>query len=139
MELKAYTDQLYKSYFDEPVQPVIVKLVNVDPSVDSFYLPHVDKRRFISLNYYTELGGDNVTTSFYNEIGPYDLSGDSCTYDDVTPYSNEIYEKDTWYCLDVNRYHSVENINTTRIALALSFSTINISDFYKKYNHLYYK
>ena len=134
--LSKYTQEVYQPFFEEPIIPLVIKLVNTRPGTPSFYLPHYDQKRITSLNFYLEPGGANVTTSFYNEQGHFDLSGNVCTYEDVTLKSRHSMNEQEWYLLDVNQYHSVENIETNRIAFALSFQHLNTVSFQEKYKHL---
>ena len=134
--LNAYTKKVYQPLFEEPIIPLIIKLVNTKPGTPSFYLPHYDQKRITSLNFYIEPGGANVTTSFYKEQGHFDLSGNVCAYEDVTLESRHSMNDQDWYLLDVNQYHSVENIETNRIAFALSFQHLNTVSFQEKYKHL---
>jgi hypothetical protein len=134
--LDLYTNQIYQPLFDEQLHPVLINLVNTNTTTPAFYPPHVDQKRITSLNFYIEPGGDNVTTSFYKEEGNFDLLGSSKNYDEVTvDYSLPMNDK-AWYLLDVNRYHSVENILTNRFIFCLSFADLTVEQFkikYKKY------
>ena len=135
-ELDLYTKEVYQPYFEEPIFPLFIKLVNADTSTPAFYMPHVDQKRLTSLNFYLDPGGANVTTSTYEEEGPGDMEGIVTTYDKVTLRSREPMNERKWYLLDVNRYHSVENIENTRITYALSFPNLSMRDFQEKYKHL---
>ncbi len=131
-----YTKSVYQPFFDEPVIPLVIKLVNTDTSKPGFYLPHADQKRLTSLNFYIEPGGPNVTTSFYEEEGLFDRKGFVKPYEEVTLKSRENFNDQAWYLLDVNRYHSVENIENTRIVFALSFEHLTMTAFQEKYKHL---
>lgn len=131
-----YTNKIYQPFFDETIKPVVIKLINTDISKPGFYLPHVDQKRLTSLNFYLELGGSNVTTSIYEEEGLFDKIGSVKTYKEVTLKSYESCNDKTWYLLDVNRYHSVENIENTRIVFTLSFENLSMIKFQEKYQHL---
>lgn len=135
-KLVLYTKEVYQPYFKESIFPVLIKLVNTDKSTPAFYMPHVDQKRLTSLNFYLDPGGSNVTTSIYDEYGPGDLQGSVTTYDKVTLKSREPMNDKKWYLLDVNRYHSVENIEHTRIVYALSFSNLSSTEFQEKYKSL---
>lgn len=136
VELKNYVSQVYQNFFDEEIQPVIIRLVNTDPNQAAFYMPHTDKKRLVSLNYCLYPGGENVVTSFYKQRGDYSMSGSSCTYKEVDLEIAVQFNKPEWYLLDVNKYHSVENITGLRMNLALSFSGITSEQFVQKYKNL---
>ena len=50
--LNRYTQEVYQPFFEEPIIPLIIKLVNTRPDTTSFYLPHYDQKRITSLNFY---------------------------------------------------------------------------------------
>lgn len=135
-KLDFYTKKVYQPYFSEPIFPVVLKLVNTDTTRASFYMPHVDQKRLTSLNFYIDSGGPDVTTSTYEQEGNRDLRGHVCTYNDVTLRTREKMNEQKWYLLDVNRYHSVENIMNTRVVYALSFNNLCANDFQERYKHL---
>lgn len=135
-KLDLYTKEVYQPYFKESIFSVLIKLVNTDTSTPAFYMPHIDQKRLTSLNFYLEPGGSNVTTSIYHEHGPGDLQGSVTTYDKVTLKSRQPINDKKWYLLDVNRYHSVENIEHTRIVYALSFPNLSSTEFQERYKSL---
>lgn len=135
-KLKNYVSQVYQKFFDEEIIPVIIYLVNTDPREPAFYMPHVDKKRLVSLNYCLDSGGSAVTTSFYKQCSDYSMTGSSCTYNDVDLETQVQYNKPEWQLLDVNRYHSVENITGKRMLFCLSFSDITAEQFLQKYANL---
>lgn len=134
--LELYTNQIYQPFFEEKIQAVLINLVNTDLAYPACYPPHVDQKRITSLNFYIEPGGDNVTTSMYEEEGSFDLLGSSKNYNEVTLKETLRMNERAWYLLDVNRYHSVENIMTNRFIFCLSFSELNTETFKQKYKHL---
>lgn len=137
VKLKIYTNRYYQHLFYENITPVIVKLINTDINAGpAFYMPHVDKKRLVTLNFCISPGGKNVTTSFYKESGDYSASGNSLTYNDVTLDTKHSFNDSKWYFLDVNRYHSVENISDTRILFSISFNNISGDEFKEKYKNL---
>lgn len=131
-----YVMQVYQPFFEEKVQPVLINLINTDTTM-AFYPPHVDQKRLTSLNFYIESGGDNVTTTVYKEEGNFDLLGSSKNYNEVTVDNTYQFNDQAWYLLDVNRYHSVENIMTNRSIFCLSFADLTTNSFKQKYKHLF--
>jgi hypothetical protein len=71
---------------------------------------HWDPRAY-AINYVIKLGGDNVTTSFFNK--------------DETLVESTVLPIHQWHILDVQQLHSVSNIETDRIAITLSFRKLN--------------
>ena len=43
----------------------------------------------------------------------------------------------TWYVMDIQNYHSVDNIENQRVILSISFNNINYDYFKNKYEHLF--
>lgn len=80
--------------------------------------PHSDRKRKLAINWYFDLGG-NVDTVFYHET--------SSTKDEATNYQyNSVHElqryrllTNCWYTYEVNRCHSVENIQDRRTFLSI--------------------
>lgn len=133
----------YQYLFDEPLY-VMVMIIRPDPwensstqFVNSCYPPHYDTERSMGLNYYIECGGDNVKTIMYSET-KYDNIGMPI----VTSYSNVnilreyCTQPNIWYAFEGSRYHSVENIESDRILISMSFKDLSYSTFCTKYKHL---
>lgn len=90
--------------------------------------PHVDGSRNVNLNYYVELGGDDVQTWFYDVIGPMDRTEPvhyKKTEIDSLGYCK--FNTKEWYLFNGNQCHSVENVKTDRYFFAITFVD-NISD-----------
>lgn len=105
--------------------------------VSSCYRPHCDGGRIIGFNYILDCGGDNVTTTMYTKFNDNkEEMGHVLNYDEVTPIRSYHLDKNTWYCLDAARYHSVENIEHDRLLLTISSTTLSFSEFIIKYSHL---
>lgn len=82
--------------------------------------PHIDRYRALAINYYIELGGDNVQTSFYDiESTTQEDQARNFQYDQVKKIGHCIFDKNTWYAYNVSQCHSIENLATTRYFLAL--------------------
>lgn len=76
----------------------------------------------VKLNYYVELGGDNVVTSFYQEIDqPLERRVNLPDVLTVNNYNNlrlieqTVFAKSLWTALNTNVLHGVENITGHRI------------------------
>jgi hypothetical protein len=56
-------------------------------------------------------------------------------YDSVEIISTTRTKPMTWYALNVQAYHSVENITDVRLLFSLSIPSLPYDLFLKKYNH----
>jgi hypothetical protein len=84
--------------------------------------PHMDRTRFYTLQYVIETGGSDVDTVFY-EAASERLQVEArmrfgC-YDDLKEINRFCAAKHTWWMLDGRQIHSVENIQTDRVALQI--------------------
>ena len=80
--------------------------------------PHCDRSRAISLAYFITLGGNDVKTVFYNRVEPTVGVATNIPYIEINPIEQHTFKQD-WYCYNVNRCHSVENIESTRLFMAI--------------------
>ncbi len=112
----------YSKFFKNMV-PMLGILENTNKNILGCYPPHTDKSRYVTLNYYLELGGIDVKTVFYNKCNyfPTNVGKNIFSYNEVTPVSEHLFDKDKWYCMDTRQCHSVENILSKRIMLSISF------------------
>jgi len=95
----------------------IMKSANGNPACQP---PHIDRQRALAINYYIDLGGEQVTTSFYDfndEVQP-DASS-NFQYTDYKKLGHCVFEKNRWYAYNVSQCHSVENITGTRYFLSI--------------------
>jgi hypothetical protein len=108
--------------------------------------PHCDRSRAVGLNYFITLGGNNVQTVFYDRVEPTVGVATNIPYSEITPIEQHVFEK-SWYCYNVNRCHSVENVESTRLFIAIRLVRLELdnnldfeytmSDFQQDYPHLY--
>jgi hypothetical protein len=88
--------------------------------------PHADRVRSLAINYYLQLGGSAVRTVFY----------DRCVETKKHEATNLLYSQlqntvcqttfdNNWYAYDVDRVHSVENINDCRYILVITVDNQN--------------
>ena len=80
--------------------------------------PHCDRSRAVGLNYFIELGGNDVKTVFYDRTETITGVSTNIPYKEITPIEEHQF-KQSWYCCNVNRCHSVENIESTRLWIAI--------------------
>ena len=101
--------------------------------------PHVHYGRTLAVNYFIDLGGDNVNTVFYshyqadrepNSPQPVlEKYGGFLKYENVRKDTQYTAEKNKWYVHNSRIPHSVENITATRILFCLVFpATCEVAD-----------
>lgn len=108
--------------------------------------PHTDRSRAVGLNYFLELGGTNVETVFYDQVNPIVGMATNIPYDQLKEVGRLCVAEPGWYCYRVERAHSVENIESRRIFIAIRLVKksinqemdfeYNIDDFVCDYPHL---
>jgi hypothetical protein len=120
----------YQHYFYNNITPLIGILRNTRNDMPACYAPHSDRVRSVGINFYIDLGGDNVSTVFYDKHDPEDdlQGGHNARYEDLTKVSEHFCNDSTWYVFDTRQYHSVENIKTTRVMLSISLRGISAKD-----------
>jgi hypothetical protein len=84
--------------------------------------PHSDRGRALAINYYVDLGGDHVTTVFYDRVEPTLDQSTNVLYDQVQAVEQQVFGCD-WYAYNVNRCHSVEHIESQRAVLIIRLAT----------------
>lgn len=118
-----FLSQLIKKEFqhifpNHTVSGMIGIMSNVQ-TVPACLPPHCDRSRAVGLNYFINLGGNNVKTVFYDQQHPIVGVGRNIHYNELTPVEQHVFDQDSWYCYDVSRCHSVENIESTRLFIAI--------------------
>jgi hypothetical protein len=137
-ELTSEINEIYAPYFNQSVTPMIGVMRNVTDQ-PACLPPHCDRARFIAINYYIELGGDDVQTCFYDY---YRTSTDLSESKNIIPSEltlsqSKRFDKDTWYSYSVQQCHSVENVITTRTFLGLVLeNNLNFTQFCQTYTDL---
>ena len=123
----------FQPLFKIRIIPTIGILRNTSLLHSGSYAPHTDKVRTLGVNYYIDLGGNNVSTIFYDKHAPDDdtIGGNVLSYSQVNVKTTYTFEVGPWYLLTSRRYHSVENIKTERIILGLSFINVNAATLIK--------
>jgi hypothetical protein len=120
------TDQLrleYSTFFTSPIHAVVGIMKNTNGVNSACQPPHIDRKRALAINYYIELGGNKVSTWYYNTATHVKSNtSQNYLYADIDPLGHYIFEKNKWYAYAVNQCHSVENIETTRYFLSIVVS-----------------
>jgi hypothetical protein len=95
--------------------------------------PHTDFNRKFAVNYIIETGGDNVKTSFYEELPdpPIIKNGHIQTRyfnaKSLVEEASAIFKEDDWVAFDAQRPHSVTNVTGKRVVICMS-SEFNLID-----------
>lgn len=119
-ELNDEITELYGKYFNEPIKTMVGVQRNVTSKIGCTP-PHCDRARNIAINYYIDLGGEDVKTCFYDYIENNRSLNESknLRYSETNLVSSHTLTNDTWYAFNTQQCHSVENIETLRIFLGL--------------------
>jgi hypothetical protein len=131
----------YEIYFPNTkftIQGTVLK--NIDPTRPAVLPPHSDMSRLSTIQFALDPGGEQTRTTFYKNSGDYTSisKGGSKSYDDPELIFDASYALNDkmWYGLDTKKYHSVENISTTRILVSIAFLEMTYFDFIEQYSHL---
>lgn len=133
-------NQLYSSYFNESVTGIVGKLDNTQHYASACSPPHCDRGRYVAINYLLQAGGSNVKTCFYKQQrGSDDLTCAANLQINNLDFDTEFcVPEQRWHAYNVQYYHSVENIETTRLMLSLVLkSNPTVSVFKQKYFNLF--
>lgn len=119
----------FQPYFTKLIFPTIGVITNTDKNRHASYPPHTDRARSIGINYYIDMGGENVQTVFYNKCDPPEekTGGNVLPYETLSVDTQFKFLPNTWYAINTKQYHSVENIETTRCILSLSILDTDFS------------
>ena len=126
-------------YIKEKFNTSIGIFKNTDTNNLSYLPPHIDAIRTLGLNYIISEGGVNTLTTMYKMDSPKSTKArdiQMIPYEELDLSFSVKTIKDNWYATDIQNYHSVDNIETQRTILSISFNHINYSYFKKKYSNL---
>jgi hypothetical protein len=108
--------------------------------------PHCDRIRAVGLGYFLEVGGDNVKTVFYDRKETIVGVTPRILYSEINPVEQHVFKQGSWYGYNVDCYHSVEGIESTRLMVAVRLIRpeldadedfeYNLEDFQRDYPHL---
>jgi hypothetical protein len=130
----------YQQYFNVDIGGTLsfFKNAGIDPCC---LPPHTHSVRTIALNYLVKRGGNGVRTTlmrFKNNTEPESKFGGYFTYDDVIIENAIICNQPNWYAFESRLPHSVENIESTRIILAITFNPDTKLDIFTRHRNLKY-
>jgi hypothetical protein len=131
--------KIYQKYFTEPFVTMVGVQRNITNQLSTTPI-HCDRGRNMAINYYLDLGGDNVQLCFYDrfrEDQNLDIAENIQYQQEVSKLQSFNLEKDSWYAFNVQQSHAVENIETTRIFLSLVLkSNPSYENFFQIYQQL---
>jgi len=110
--------QEYQEFFPHHVIGGMMGIMKNAKDIPACLPPHCDRSRAVGLNYFIDLGGNSVKTVFYDRVEKIVGVGINIPYDEIVPVEEHQF-KQSWYCYNVNRCHSVENIESTRLFIAI--------------------
>ena len=124
--MQQYSD-VFKGY---SVKLFIATFNNISPENGlACFLPHTDTKRNIGLNFLIDAGGSNVLTNFYSSSKPIEERGTLGLDSDLTLVRTVKFEQDTWVVMDTSIYHSVTNIEATRLVLSVQINDLDYESF----------
>jgi hypothetical protein len=139
-ELDQALRQEFQQYFHRHQIDCWAGLMSPGSAEPACLPPHSDRGRALAINYYVDLGGDHVTTVFYNRVEPTLARATNVPYDQVQAVDHQIFGPG-WYAYNVNRCHSVEHIQSTRMVLVVFLITADpaydLDDLKKDYPELF--
>ena len=142
-DMQLELNEIYSSYFNCNFTAIIGKLKNVYGNGTVCIPPHCDRRRLIAINYLMKSGGCNVETVIYKTGRTnLDLSkAQDARYEDLEINFKTCIPIKTWHAYNVQYYHSVENIENTRLLFSLVLDTdiqgiLTYNTFLDRYKHL---
>ena len=120
-ELQQELNQIYYPYFQQSIMAIVAKFENLDLGIPAQSPPHCDRYRQTAINYIIQTGGPEVRTCFYQQSRRVqDLSqAENAQYHELDLESCQVIPERTWHVYDVQKYHSVENILTSRLIFSL--------------------
>jgi hypothetical protein len=129
-QVTAQSRQEYQQYFPYVLYPIVGIIENTDITRPASYCPHTDRVRTVGINYYIDAGGPNVTTVFYDkeDSADDDVGGNMLPYEQLTKVGEQHFNENAWYMFGTRRFHSVENVESTRLILTLSLRKCSPED-----------
>jgi hypothetical protein len=120
--LDALVNKHYGSIFHKHRLFSVIGIMRPDDNaIVSCHPPHIDRDRFLAINYYLETGG-NVRTVFYDRVGKPASRTTWVNYAQANVVSEHILRTDCWYAFDTSRAHSVEGIVSERFLMSIELA-----------------
>ena len=126
-ELDQLLRDQYQSYFPKhriDCWAGIMRSANGEPAC---LPPHADRGRTLAINYVVDHGGDLVSTIFYDQTMDVTNQSTNLRYEEVQVVEHHVFGS-TWMAYNVNRCHSVERIQSTRLVMIIRLEADNNYD-----------
>ena len=122
-EIHSKVNEFYRPIFNTELSTVALCFSNrvvpgfadPDPAQSA---PHCDGGKFrMGINFIISAGGSNVTTTMFKELrkGPVIQPTEHVYHKELTYDTKHHAKEREWFFIETQRYHSVENIEATRI------------------------
>jgi hypothetical protein len=152
LEIKQIIDPIIKLWLksflpDAIINPAVMETAivqsqcNTSTSGTATHIVHSDISRYFALNYILDTGGENVTTSWYQEknmplsrlkrLGNKQTDSGAVYYKNLECLGSKIFEKNKWYLIATNILHDVDYIETTRSSISASYVDPNALELFK--------
>jgi hypothetical protein len=125
-KLSSYVNEYFVPLLKRPLMSLVLCVSNHREGKACFPV-HTDQDRKVAFSYVIDAGGSNVETVLYDKKNINKEHADIIRYSKVKPIVSKILEEDVWYYWNPRVFHSVENIEFTRIKIELVFATNDIS------------
>ncbi len=131
----------YSRFFPDTDIMALVGLMRNLEDQSACLPPHVDQTRALAINYYMDLGGDHVTTSFYDRFEQVSVDrAYNFRYKDLVKVGEFCFAANKWYAFSTDQCHSVEGIQTQRLVFTIirtnNTEVYNINDLVTKNTHI---
>jgi hypothetical protein len=125
-KLSSYVNKHFVPLLKRPLMSLVLCVSNHREGKACFPV-HTDQDRKVAFSYVIDSGGSNVETVLYDKKNINKEYSDIIRYSKVKPIVSKTLEEDVWYYWNPRVFHSVENIEFTRIKIELVFETNDIS------------
>jgi hypothetical protein len=122
LELQIELNKMFAPYFGTNFTAILGKIKNTHTDgLPACTPPHCDRVRRIAVNYLLLAGGSNVETVLYKtgRTDPDLSNAQDARYEELEIDYRVQIPVETWHAYNVQYYHSVENVETTRLLLSL--------------------
>ena len=131
-------NSVYGKIFNQTIAPLVGIQRNTTNHV-GLTPPHLDRIRYTAINFMIDLGGDSVTTNFYDcyREEEHFNTAKNIHYNEINKVDGAVFGKYEWCAFNAQQCNSVENIENIRIFLGLRLEkNIKFDDFLVEYKDL---
>jgi len=117
------TTQWCKQNISQKLQSLVINYQGIDKT-NSTAVPHTDTTRQWTLMWFTDTGGTDVKTVFWQERG-HDIVREPRyypkNYEDLIELESHVFDKHRWVLINSQVIHSVENLQSVRKSIQIGF------------------